>query len=123
MAHELATSMTKWVYTDGCSDEYAGFYLDPEDPNALEDHFRVLMADIVEQAIGGHMLCFDTGPTEDVVMHVVGKVMPKPKPNIVDVRWTLNWLMERPGSPIRRVLVDGKQPVRYVLDYEEETST
>lgn len=119
MAHELATSMTKWVYTDGCADEYAGFYLDSEDPTALAEHFRTLMAEVVEQAIGGHMLCYDAGPTDDVVMHVVANAMPKPLPSVGDVRWTLNWLMERPGSPIRRVQVDGKPPVRYILDYEE----
>lgn len=119
MAHELATSMTKWVYTDGCSDEYAEFYLDDEDPTALTEHFRTLLAEIVEQAIGGHMLCYDLGPTDEVVMHVVAGAMPKPLPSVGDVRWTLGWLMERPGSPIRQVKIDGKPPVRYILVYEE----
>lgn len=115
MGHELATALTKWVYTDGCVDEMVGFYLDDRDPDDLMDHVRNVVAERVESAIRGHMLCYDTGPTDEVLMGVVAKVIPHPSPTVTDVRWAMGWLLARPGSPIRPVQVYGEDDIRYVL--------
>lgn len=120
MAHEMYAMLTKRLFTDGCVQEEAGHYLDDTDPDDVAEYLRGLLATRVEGLIEAYGTWHDTFPTHDELIGVIGTVIPKQNPTVGDCTWTLRWVMDRAGSPIRVIQVQGEDEYRYALVYGED---
>lgn len=118
-AHEVYATLGKVFYTDGCSTQETGHYLDDENPDDLANYVRGLVADRVESLIEANILLYGEGPRHDVMLNAVANILPNPTPTVGDCNAVLGWVRQRPGSPVRLVQVQGERFYRYVLVHEE----
>lgn len=117
--HEVYATLTKVFYTDGCSAQESGHYLDNENADDAVSYVRGLLADRVESLIEANMLLYGEGPRHDVMLDAVARVIPNTAPTVGDCNAILGWVRQRPGSPVRLVQVHGERFYRYVLVHEE----